>query len=313
MNSERLSPSTAPISLGRKATEYRLLLRSYVQRAARAPDFGYVMADIAEYDDLLRAHAGTDLRSSRVFEIGYGARPYRSIALQSMGIDVEGVDAEQPVLRGTPAELLAAWRTNGPERALKSMLRRAVFDPRQRAAFRRELAAGGLSWRCDPSRLRVSDAADVELPAGSLDLVFSEEVFQSVEMSSLQRIVPAMAAWLRPGGLALIRPNVFTGITGGLLQEWSRWSVANPPRTRQSEPWEHLRQNRFAPNTHANGLTRAQYREIFASHFELIEERVKAPDLGREHLTAAVAADLAAWPEEDLFSNCTLFVLRKRG
>ncbi len=313
MSTERLSPSTAPISLARKATEYRLLLRSYAQRSGRPPDFAYVLDDIAEYQELLRAHAGTELGAARVFEIGYGARPYRSIALQSMGVDVEGVDAEQPVLRGTPAELRMAWRVNGPERALKSMLRRALFDPGQRAAFRGELSARGLEWRCDPSRLRVSDAADVELPAGSLDLVFSEEVFQSVEMPSLQRIVPAMATWLRPGGLALIRPNVFTGITGGLLQEWSRWSVANPPRTRQSEPWEHLRRNRFTPNTHANGITRGQYREIFAAHFELIEERVKAPDLGREHLTPELAAELAAWPEEELFSNCTLFVLRKRG
>ncbi len=312
MSTRGLSPSTAPIALGRKAEEYRLLLRSYVQRTARSPRLDYVMRDIGEYDRLLQAHAGTELRSARVFEIGYGARPYRQVALQSMGVDVEGVDAEQPVLRGTPRELRAAWRVNGPERALKSMLRRAVFDPRERAVLRRELAAHGLSWRCDSSRLRVCDAADVELPEGSLDLVFSEEVFQSVELGSLRRIVPAMERWLRPGGLALIRPNVYTGITGGLLQEWSRWSVAHPPRSRRSEPWEHLRGGRYEPNTHANGLTRDEYRELFAPHFELIEERVKEPQLGHEYLTPEVAAELSAWSEEELFSNCVLFVLRKR-
>lgn len=311
MSVERLSPSTAPVSYDRKAAEYRLLLRSYLQRVRRPPQLEYLLDDIDEYDALLREHAGLGLRSAKVFEIGYGARPYRQMALQSMGVEVEGVDAEQPVLRGTPAELRAAWRVNGPERALKSLLRRVAFDPRERAAFRRLLRARGLTPRLDPARLRVSDAAEVELAAGSLDLVFSEEVFQSVEMSSLERIVPAMAAWLRPGGLALIRPNVFTGITGCLLQEWSRWSVAHPPRGRRSEPWEHLRDDRFSPNTHANRLTRAEYRELFAAHFELLEERVKDPGLGRGYYTPEVAAALAEWPEEELFSNCTLFVLRK--
>lgn len=311
MSVERLSPSTAPVSYDRKAAEYRLLLRSYLQRVRRPPQLEYLLEDIDEYDALLHEHAGLGLRGAKVFEIGYGARPYRQMALQSMGVEVEGVDAEQPVLRGTPAELRAAWRVNGPERALKSLLRRVAFDPRERAAFRRLLRARGLTPRLDPARLRVSDAAEVELAASSLDLVFSEEVFQSVEMSSLERIVPAMAAWLRPGGLALIRPNVFTGITGCLLQEWSRWSVAHPPRDRRSEPWEHLRDDRYPPNTHANRLTRAGYRELFAPHFELLEERVKDPGLGREYYTPEVAAALAGWPEEELFSNCTLFVLRK--
>jgi SAM-dependent methyltransferase len=313
VSAERPSPSTAPISLGAKGLEYRMLLRSYVQRAVRPPDLAYVMDDIAEYDELLRAHGGVDLRSARAFEIGYGARPYRLIALQSMGVEIEGVDAEQPILRGTPAELRAAWRANGPERAVKSLIRRMLFDPRERAAFRRELASRGVTASYRAPRLHVSDAAEMELADGSLDLVLSEEVFQSVELSSLQRIVPAMARWLRPGGLALVRPNVFTGITGGLLQEWSRWSLANPPRSRRSEPWEHLRRDRFKPNTHANGLTRADYRELFAPHFELVEERVKQPELGREHYTPEVAAELAGWPEEELFSNCTLFVLRKAG
>jgi SAM-dependent methyltransferase len=311
MSAHRLSPSTASIPLTRKAGEYRLLLRSYVQRAARSPELSYLMRDIAEYEELLNAHAGVDLRSASVFEIGYGARPYRLIALQSMGVDVSGVDAEQPILRGSPDELRAAWRENGPERAVKSLLRRFLFDPRERAALRRELATHDLTWRCDPSRLLVCDAADVKLPEASLDLVFSEEVFQHVRPASLRRIVPAMASWLRPGGLALIRPNVYPGITGGMLQEWSRWSLRNPPRARRSEPWEHLRRKRYEPNAYVNCLTRAEYRTLFAPHFELLEERVKEPALGREHFTAEVAAEMAEWSEEELFSNCTLFVLRR--
>jgi hypothetical protein len=308
----RLSPSSAPIPISAKSVEYQMLLRSYVQRVVRPPDLAYLMTDLAEYDELMRAHTEHDLASARVFEIGFGARPYRLIALQSMGVEAEGVDAEQPILRGTPHELRAAWRVNGPERAVKSLVRRVLFDPRERAAFRRELARHGLAETYQTSRMQVSDASQVELPDGSLDLVISEEVFQSVERSSLHQIVPAMAKWLRPGGLALIRPNIFTGITGGVLQEWSRWSIAHPPKRRRSEPWEHLRRDRFKPNTHVNRLTRSDYRKLFAKHFDVIEERVKQPDLGRKYFTPSIAAELVDWPEEELFSNCTLFVLRKR-
>jgi SAM-dependent methyltransferase len=310
LTAERLSPSTAPITFNRKGAEYRLPLRSHLQRA-HMPQLDYVMRDIDEYDLLMRGYGGTDLHSAKVFQIGHGARPYRLIALQSMGVHVEGVDVEHPILRGTPAESRAAWLANGPERALKSILRRAIFDPRELAQLRRELASRGLSWRCDPSRLRVCDAAEVELPEASLDLVLSEEVFQHVKVESLLRIVPAMARWLRPGGLALIRPNVYTGITGGMLQEWSRWSLEHPPRSKRSDPWEHLRRRRYSPNAYVNGLTRADYRELFTPHFELLEEKVKEPGLGREHFTPAVAADLAEWPEEEEFSNCTMFVLRR--
>jgi SAM-dependent methyltransferase len=307
----RLSPSSASISLLRKAEENLMLLRAYVQRSRTPVDFRWLSQDLAEYDELLRAHASTSLRDARIFEVGYGARPYRLMALQSLGLDASGVDIEQPLLGSTLREVAGAWRANGPERALKSLIRSVAFDPGERRALRGELASLGASVAYDTARMLVSDAADVELPTGSVDLVISEEVLQQVELPSLHRIVENVHRWLRPGGLALLRPNVFTGITGSMLQEWSRWSLEHPPRRRRSEPWEHLRNRRFEPNAFVNGLTRADYRELFSRHFELIDERVKRPGLGREYLTPEVAAELAGFSEEELLSNVTMFVLRK--
>jgi hypothetical protein len=75
------------------------------------------------------------------------------------------------------------------------------------------------------------------------------------------------------------------GITGGHLIEWSRWALRQPPSERHSEPWEHLRERRFNPTTYLNELTRAEYRELFGA-FEILEERVTQPALGREHFDA---------------------------
>jgi SAM-dependent methyltransferase len=311
--STRLSPSVARgLSLGRKLSEGVQLFRLYRREARAGHDFGGLFAELDEYDELLRAHAGVALADAKVFEIGFGARPYRQMALQSMGVDVRGVDAEAPALSGGAGHYVEMLRRNGAERAAKSLVRHLLFDRGEERALDRALRERGVRRRLDPSRLVVADAGAIELEESSLDLVFSEDVFEHMERETLGRVIAAIARWLRPGGLALVRPNVFTGITGGHLIEWSRRALRQPPPSRRSEPWEHLRQRRYAPNTYLNELTRTDYRALFAPYFEIVAERVTQPGLGSEHLDERARAELSAWPEEELFSNQTLFVLRPR-
>lgn len=309
----KLSPSVARgLPLTGKLREGAQLFRQYRETARAGHEFASLFAEIDEYDELLRNYGGVALASARVFEIGFGARPYRQEVMQSMGIDVSGVDAEVPVVAGTPREFREMLRRNGLERAGKSIVRHSLFDRGERRALHSAMRDRGLEPRLDAQRLIVGDAGDVELAAESLDLITSEDVFEHIDAATVRRLVPRMAGWLKPGGLALLRPNVFTGIVGGHLLEWSRASMARPPETRRSEPWEHLRRRRFEPNTYLNELTRADYREIFGASFEILEERVAQPDLGREHYDERARAELADWPEEELFSNQTLFVLRPR-
>lgn len=308
---EKLSPSVmSGLSVSRKASEGLQLFREYRERAQLGHNFEPLFGDIDEYQELLRRHAGVGLHEARVLEVGFGARPYRQMILHSMGVDASGVDAEVPRVSGRPAEFLSMIKQNGVERAAKTLLRYAFFDRGERRSFTSSIRRHGLTPYLDASRLLVGDAGQLELAPSSLDLVFSEDVFEHIEQETLKRLVPRMAQWLRPGGLALIRPNIFTGIVGGHLLEWSRASMQRPPAQRSSEPWEHLRKRRFAPNTSLNEMTRSQYRELFARSFEILEERVSQPDLGRDYLDADAARDLASWSEDELFSNQTLFVLR---
>jgi hypothetical protein len=306
----KVAPSTAPVPLRRKVAVSFELLRDYAARTREPVDFGPLFADLDAYDELLRAHAGRALADARVLEIGYGARPYRLVALISMGVDAFGVDAESPILRGSLAEYRTAFRTNGLERVAKSLVRHTLFDARERKAFREELARRGRDVRIEAGRFEIADAANLVVPEGSLDLIFSEDVFEHVGQDSLTTLVPLMARWLKPDGLALIRPNIFTGITGGHLVEWYRRSLATGRSRRRSEPWDHLRGQRIQPNTFLNRLWRRDYRELFGTHFEILDEQVALPDLGREYLTGAAARELEAVPEEELFSNQVRFVLR---
>jgi hypothetical protein len=131
-------------------------------------------------------------------------------------------------------------------------------------------------------------------------------------MWSLERLVPKMAIWLRPGGLALIRPNIYTGIIGGHAIEWERRLLRGDSLPCRTAPWGHLRGDAHQPNTFLNRLTRRDYRAPFERHFEILGERVKFPRLGHELLVGETRAELAEWSDDELFSNQVLFVLRPR-
>lgn len=81
---------------------------------------------------------------------------------------------------------------------------------------------------------------------------------------------------------------------------------------RKTEPFEHLRKRRHPANTYLNELTRAEYRRLFQKHFDIIEERVTRPNLGRQYLTDEVRKELSSYSEDELFSNQVLFVLKVR-
>ena len=307
-----ISPAPRRVGTRDKARETVDLLRYYLGRRSAPPSFDSIFTDIAEYDELLGRYADRTLTESKLFEIGFGARPYRLLALAAMGVDVTGVDADAPVVRGTPGEFRTVYRANGAERAVRSLVRHTVFDRPERRAFYGALAERGLQAPRVDDRLRVADAAGLALDPGQFDLIFAEDVFEHIPPKGLERLVATMGAWLRPRGIAAIRPNIFTGIIGGHLVEWNLESFERDAPARRSEPWDHLRERRFAPNTYINELTRADYRALFASHFEILEERVKVPDLGREYLTPELRRELSDYPEEELFSNQVLFVLRPR-
>jgi Methyltransferase domain len=309
----KLAPSTGAVPVRVKARESADLVRHYLEHLKQPMSYD-PFADLLRYDELLREYAGLPLARARAFEIGFGQRPYRLLGLRAMGVDVRGVDAEVPVVDVSRRALAEVYRRNGLERFAKTLVRRTLFDWRDNRAFRRSLRERGLRMpEVEPERLIVADATTLELVPGELDLIYSEDVFEHIDAAGLRRLVARMAGWLRPGGLAVIRPNVFTGITGGHLVEWKPRTLLVPnSRERRTQPWQHLLTDSFATNTYLNRLTRAEFRELFAQHFEILAEEVALPDLGRELLSSELRERLAGYPDEELFSNQVRFVLRPR-
>lgn len=285
------------------STQFQMLLST----AVKGESFDGLFSEIEEYRQLLDFYCSKPLDAATVFEIGFGQRPDRLMAFISFGINAQGVDIETPLLRGTPSEVLAMLRTNGCERTLKSLLRYVLFDLQHRRRLKHELAKRGGSHILDSNRFLTCDAARLLLPEHSLDLIVSHDVFEHIDIGSIPALIGRLACWLKPDGLALITPNVFTGIQGGHLTDW--FSL-DQTKKRRAEPWEHLRKRRFEANAYLNELSLARYRELFSAYFEILEERVKQPNLGIEFFSASVAEELKAYSAEELFSNQVLFVLK---
>lgn len=309
----KVSNSSTALPLWHKVSELAALSRMYLQAVFYPHNYcAGILAEFAAYNDLLLRYSQIPLEKAKVFEIGFGARPYRLMTLMSFGVDAAGVDLDMPVWRGTPSEFIRMYQKNGAERVVKSLVRFVFFDLLERRRLRGSLKQHGKDLVLHTDRLLVDDAAALELPERSLDLIFSVDVFEHIPRPSLETLIPKMAQWLNPCGLALIRVGVYTGIIGGHLTEWFPHTLKDPTIRRKSEPWEHLRKERYLANTYLNQLARTDYRQLFGASFHILEERVADPDMGREFLTPEVRDELREYPEEELFSNLVTFVLRPK-
>jgi SAM-dependent methyltransferase len=271
----------------------------------------WVIAEIDGYRQIFEGVVGRSFDGASIFEIGYGARPLRLIALISLGLNARGIDLDAPMLRGSARELLRVLRTNGVARFVKTAVRSVVFDPLDRKDLNLALGLHGASLRIDPERFLVGDMALAAIEAGSVDFFFSEDVFEHIPRDCLDAVCARMAAALSPDGIAVISPSVFTGITGGHLVEWYAHTLGGA-QPRRSEPWEHLRRRRFRADCFLNEMRVSDYRALFERHFRV--ERVINCNAGRgaAFLTDAIRNELSAYDETELLSDKWQFVLRRR-
>jgi hypothetical protein len=154
-----------------------------------------------------------------------------------------------------------------------------------------------------------SEEVDRQIADGSLDLIFSEDVFEHIPKEELLVAVSRMNRWLKPSGLALIRLTLFTGITGGHYTDWYPHTLKQTI-TRRTEPWEHLRQRRFSANTYLNELRIDDYIKLFSKNFEIIDIVKDNFGMGADFLTPRIHEDLSAYTTDELLTNEVFFVLK---
>lgn len=281
---------------------------------ARSRDFSDLQTSFVQHDQTAQKFLGRPLTACKAIEIGYGARPTRLIWFFGNGVDITGIDLDQPILRGSPGEFLGVYRKNGWERAFKTIVRWYINERHMRRALLAHISRErGNRVQLPPESLVVGDATSQEFWAQyrGANYIFSEDVFEHIPIESLHSLLPRMAASMDPDGLAFIKPMVYTGICGGHHLEWYPHTLTQQ-RKRITEPWEHLRKNRHPANTYLNKLSRANYRKLFSTYFDILEETCVRPDMGSPFMTPEIRQELSQYPDEELFSNRVIFLLRPR-
>jgi hypothetical protein len=268
--------------------------------------------DVTEYASTYRRFTGKEFSRLNTLELGFGQRPYRLFLLQALAHHARGIDMDEPMLRPSLRKAASIWRRNGPERALKTLVRKTLLDRGDWQQFQSRLdsIAGG-SFSPNEDALIIDDIANLRtrVPAASVDFLYSEDVFEHIDASNLSAVCSAMKWALRPEGLAFVRPMIFTGLLGGHNVEWYDASTI---RKRTCPPWDHLRRHDYPANTFLNGLRRSDYRQIFGKHFEILDEEELMPGLGRQYMTPTLRAELSEYSDSELYSNWVTFILRPK-
>ena len=301
--------SVASVNLIQKLQEGLSLFRLRWSIGASLEGTQRTLRNLDDYRSTYERLTGQPFADARALEIGFGGQPIRLIALMSMGVNVRGIDLDMPMLSFSPMRLLQIAKKNGPERALKTAVRNILFDRRDRAKLKSALRQRGCKFKIDPTRFLIGDAATYNYGPEPVDFIYSNDVFEHIPRNGLEQLIERLSSLMSPHGLALITPSVYTGITGGHLTEWYG-NLVPQDIPRKTEPWEHLRKKRYRANTYLNCLSRSDYREFFSRHFEILDEKVMDPTLGRQWLTPEVRAELSDWSEDELFSNRVEFALR---
>jgi len=290
------------------------LFRQYELRKQDNFGMARLLSDLALYDDLLKSRGGKSIDQSCVLELGYGARPFRAVGMAARGARMFGLDLEQPVLGFDRADYVEIARRNGIERALKSFARSVIFDNKEVRAFEAAVQADFFEAAKRVSFL-IGDASEHAAWSGvpdRLDLVYSEDVFEHIPRDNISRLLELVARHVTPQGVVLIRPNIWTGITGGHFVDWYHSNVDRSFRKRRP-PWHHLVSGAGEPSVYLNKLRYNDYVELFSKEFEIIDVSNSEFGLGRRYLTEDVRSRIPAfYSDEDLLTNNVLFVLRRK-
>ena len=247
---------------------------------------------------------------SVILEIGFGARPYKAFAFQTVFREVIAVDLDQPVF-GISDFPLAVYK-NGFFRAIKAIVRNNIFYPNEWQTFHAEMKKIYKHYDPKNTNLVVSDACKKDfwnmLDNTKVDFVYSVDVFEHIPRCDLKKLLINLRDKVTPETLIIIIPNVFTGIIGGHDPKWYRHKVD----TNQSQDaWSHLLDSNYNIDTYLNRMSRREYKSLFLEcGFRIISDISLDGQLGKKHLNKDLEERLKKFDHYELFSNRVEFILK---
>ena len=286
---------------------HRLFSSWSILRAYQADIFGNARAAVRFHNQLceiISTHLNMDVEKTRILDLGCGQTATQVALFHADGAEIVGIDMEVPTYRMNVRTFLRVLKTNGLERAVKSLTRHVLFDRR----FFAELSLQyGKRVPFDGIRTGVMNAASLSFPDNSLDFIYSAWVFEHID--DVPAAIREVNRVLKPSGIAWIGIHLFPSLSGGHHLDWVYPDTSPSGRV---PPWDHLLHNTHPVNIYLNKYRLDQYRAVFDEHMDLLDENLSYE--GEKLLTPEREAMLRdrGYSREDLLTRRVIFLCRKR-
>ncbi len=261
----------------------------------------------------LKQYGLDDMQGKRVLDLGCGQRYAFALQCAAAGAQVTALDIDYVKPDALPLAFYRTVKHNGVKRAVKSLVRRVLWDGQYYRALE-AAAAQPLRSQCDWIDFVVADptASSYPLPSRSFDLIVSNTVLEHV--ADVPQFAREVARLLDSGGYFCAIIHNFYSISGGHNLDWV---LPDEYPSRRVPPWDHLRAQRFPAWMALNRYRPEQFKAAFAGPLQLLAfDGVGAHYTpgeweGEQFLTPEIAAELKAYPRELLLTRAWRMICRK--
>ncbi len=260
-----------------------------------------------EAEDLVARHTGMTIEGLKALEIGPGQLP-RHLAYFALKNDVVGIDLDVVPMGFDIGGYWSMLRRNGPVRLTKTLARKMLgVDARFRAEMARQLEVSELPRYT----LRQTDATRMDFADGSLDFVYSFDVFEHLPEPG--PVLAEAARVLRPGGCAFQSVHPFTADDGFHDLRLGAGHHEGIPY------WAHLRpehQHTVQASAYLNRLSLQEWRETFRDKMPGVLDEVlptRDPQARSSLDELRAAGELDAYTDEELLARRIVFIWQKPG
>ena len=293
---------------GQKIPLFHRFLSSWkLFRAYREGIFGNAETEINDHyqlSEMIRKYVKIEVEKAKILDIGCGRTATQTALFKADGADVTGIDMEVATYRMNTRTLIDIIKTNGMERAVKSLFRHVLFDKR----FFSELSLKyGKVIPFDQLNTRVMNATRLSFPDNIFDFIYSAWAFEHID--NVSAAIKEVNRVLKPAGIAWIAIHLFHSLSGGHHLDWI---YPDKSPSGKVPPWDHLLENKYPVNTYLNKLRLKEYREIFHEYIDIFDERLALE--GEKILTPELEKMLLdrGYTREDLLTRTVIFLCRKK-
>ena len=289
-------------SLLSQLREFRDLARG-ARRADPAAGVGQFLDMCSTAERAYCELTGHGLTGAKAMEIGPGTAMSQMYYF-AQKCDVIGVDLDVLAPGFNPLDYLRMLRVNGPKRVVKTIGRKFFAHDRAfREALRKKLRVAKLRR----PRVAQMDAARMDLPDASFDIIYSFKVFE--HLPDPRAVLQEMVRVLKPGGVAYIYAHLFTCDSG-----FHDLRIISGQRE-QIPYWAHLRpqhQEKVKASSYLNQWRLSQWKQLFGQELPGASIRHIWDDSLRNELRLLRSAgELSSYSDEELLTHFWIAAWKK--